>query len=304
MSHTLTPGAGGEQQITAGVSIVIPAYNEEAAIGAVLGEIKEAMAGSPLPWEIVVVDDGSTDQTAGAVQSSGDAAAIRLLRHERNRGYGAALKTGIRHACHDAIVITDADGTYPNERIPELVGHLGEYDMVVGARTGEDVRFPLLRRPAKWALNQLANYLAGMTIPDLNSGLRAMKRDVLLKFFNMLPAGFSFTTTITLAMLTNNYNVKYVPINYGQRLGQSKIKPVKDTLGFVMLIVRVILLFAPLRVLGSLGLVLLLVGSAKLLYDLLAYRFHVATSTIVVLMTALQVIVLGLVADLIVSQRE
>jgi glycosyltransferase involved in cell wall biosynthesis len=300
MSHTLKPGAGEEQQIDAGVSIVIPAYNEEAAIGTVLGEIEEAMADSPLRWEIIVVDDGSTDQTAGAAQS----AAARLLRHERNRGYGAALKTGIRHARYDTIVITDADGTYPNERIPELLSHLGEYDMVVGARTGADVRVPLLRRPAKWALNQLANYLAGMTIPDLNSGLRAMKRDVLLKFFNMLPAGFSFTTTITLAMLTNNYNVKYVPIDYRHRLGQSKIRPIKDTLNFVMLIVRVILLFAPLRVLGSLGMALLLVGGAKLLHDLWVYHFHVATSTIVILMTAFQVIVLGLVADLIVSQRE
>jgi glycosyltransferase involved in cell wall biosynthesis len=300
MSDTLKTGSGEEQQVTAGVSIVIPAYNEEVAIGKVLGEVEGAMADSPQSWEIIVVDDGSTDRTAGAVR--GDA--TRLLRHERNRGYGAALKTGIRHARYDTIVITDADGTYPNERIPELLSHLGEYDMVVGARTGEDVRVPLLRRPAKWALNQLANYLADMTIPDLNSGLRAMRRDVLLKFFNMLPAGFSFTTTITLAMLTSNYNVKYMPINYRQRLGQSKIKPVKDTLNFVVLIVRVILFFAPLRILGALGMVLLLAGSAKLLHDLWFYRFHVATSTIVILMTALQVIVLGLVADLIVSQRE
>jgi glycosyltransferase involved in cell wall biosynthesis len=297
---------GEERQIISGVSIVIPAYNEEAAIAAVLSEIEGAMSGSPLPWEIVVVDDGSTDRTAGAVQdrvTRGDGP-TRLLRHGRNRGYGAALKTGIRHARYDKIVITDADGTYPNQRIPELVGHLGEYDMVVGARTGPDVQVPLLRRPAKWALNQLANYLADVTIPDLNSGLRAMKRDALLRFFNMLPAGFSFTTTITLAMLTNDYNVKYIPINYKRRLGKSKIQPVKDTLNFVMLIVRSILFFAPLRILGSLGIVLLLAGSVKLLYDMWAYHFHVATSTIVILMTAFQVIVLGLVADLIVSQRE
>jgi glycosyltransferase involved in cell wall biosynthesis len=289
-----------EQQVAVGVSIVVPSYNEEAAIATTLNEIKEAMASSSLPWEIIVVDDGSTDRTAEAVQGQ----AIRLLRHEHNRGYGAALKTGIRHARYDIIVITDADGTYPSQHIPELIGHIGEYDMVVGARTGADVRVPLLRRPAKWALNQLANYLANTYIPDLNSGLRAMRRGVLLKFFNMLPTGFSFTTTITLAMLTNNCNIKYIPINYKQRLGKSKIQPIKDTLNVLMLIVRIILFFAPLRILGSLGMVLLLAGSAKLLYDLWVYRFHVATSTIVILMTALQVIVLGLVADLIVSQRE
>lgn len=279
------------------VSIIIPAYNEQEGIGRVLDDIMETMGKGGIEHEVIVVDDGSTDGTAEIAQRKG----AKVIRHVLNKGYGAALKTGIRHAQYDAIVITDADGTYPSEEIPKLVNCIGEYDMVVGARTGEVVHIPLLRKPAKWILAKLANYLANMEIPDLNSGLRVMKKEIVMDFLRMLPSGFSFTTTITLAMITNDYNVKYIPINYYRRLGKSKIRPIQDTLGFVSLIVRTILCFNPLRVFLPIGAFWSLVGVVKIGYDMVTYNYHIAGSTIVIVMTALQVIVLGLVADLIVN---
>ncbi|HEX7877898.1 MAG TPA: glycosyltransferase family 2 protein, partial [Candidatus Eisenbacteria bacterium] len=173
------------------ITLLIPAYNEEKGIGPVLEQVKAL----GLPGEILVVDDGSTDKTFEAAQIPG----ITVLRHDVNRGYGQSLKTGILASKHDIVVITDADGTYPNEDIAELLSHMEHYDMVVGARTGKTVKIPLLRKPAKKFLNLLANYLAGVEIPDLNSGLRVFRKSVAREFFSILPSGFSFTTTITLA---------------------------------------------------------------------------------------------------------
>src|SRR5262249_22502084 len=155
--------------------------------------------------EIIVVDDGSKDKTRRAAEEAGAV----VLRHPRNRGYGASLKTGITVAAYDVICITDADGTYPVERIPELLAELRTADMVVGARTGARVAIPLIRKPAKWVLNRLANYITSTKIPDLNSGLRLFRRDAALQYFHMLPDQFSFTTTITMAMLCDKYAVTY-----------------------------------------------------------------------------------------------
>lgn len=283
------------------ISIVIPAYNEAGAIRPTLAALREMIAASGLTAEIIVVDDGSTDGTGEQVSAE---CGVRLIRHRQNRGYGASLKTGIRQACHDIIVITDADGTYPIDRIPDLVAEIGQFDMVVGARTGQDVQIPLVRRPAKLALNRLANYLSGVEIPDLNSGLRAMKKDVVLNFFRLLPSGFSFTTSVTLAMLTNDYNVSYIPIDYFQRTGSSKINPVKDTINFFSLVVRMVLLYRPLRVFVPLVAVFMLLSATKIIYDINAYDFHLATSTVVLATLTIQMFVLGLVADLVVSLHK
>ncbi|MBU0703268.1 MAG: glycosyltransferase family 2 protein [Chloroflexi bacterium] len=280
------------------ISIVIPAYNEARAIGPTLEQIQAVMAETRLEGEIIVVDDGSTDGTA---EEAARHQAVRLIRHPHNKGYGAALKTGIRQARHDTILIIDADGTYPCAMIPSLAAEIGPYDMVVGARTGADVHIPLIRRPAKWALNRLANYLSGVEIPDLNSGMRAFKRDVALRFFRLLPSGFSFTTTLTLALLTNDYNVTYIPVDYYHRTGRSKIRPIQDTINFFSLVVRVILSFRPLRVFVPLAAVLALLSFAKVTYDINAYDFHLATSTVVLVTLTFQIIVLALIADLVVS---
>lgn len=281
------------------VSVIVPAYNEESGIGPVLEQLLHVLTASRLKYEVLVVDDGSSDGTAEVAAGYG----VRLLRHRRNRGYGASLKTGIRNALYDVIAITDADGTYPNERIPDLVEQIGEYDMVVGARVGPNAHIPLVRRPAKWFLNVLANYLARERIPDLNSGLRAFKKNIALQFLGILPAGFSFTATITLAMLTADYPVLFVPINYHKRIGSSKIHPLLDTVNFLSLILRTILLFNPLRVFIPVGLLLFVLASGKVIRDLIVFDFHIATSTVVIVMTALQVILLGLLADLVVRTR-
>lgn len=287
--------------MTQPISVVIPAYNEAGAITPTLKKIKQVMAQAGLEGEIIVVDDGSSDGTATAVAQCPD---IRVFQHPQNKGYGASLKTGIRQARHNTIVIIDADGTYPCEMIPELAAKMADYDMVVGARTGETVQVPLVRRPAKWLLNRLANYLSGVGIPDLNSGLRAFKRDVAINYFRLLPSGFSFTTSITLAMLTNDYNVLYVPVDYFKRTGESKIRPFRDTINFFSLVVRVVLSYRPLRVFVPLVALLLLVSAGKVIYDINAYDFHLATTTVVLLTLTFQVIVLGLIADLVVSLHK
>lgn len=280
------------------VSIVIPAYNEEDGLGPVLTELLAVMKAAPMAYEVIVVDDGSADETAVAAAQFSE---ITVLRHRQNKGYGAALKTGIRTAQYDLICITDADGTYPNDRIPDLTTRLceKEMDMVVGARTGANVHIPLLRRPPKWMLRQLARYVAGEPIPDLNSGLRIFRRDVALRFFGMLPNKFSFTTTITLAMLTNQYRVEFIPIDYFARVGKSKIKPIQDTVNFVQLVLRMALYFAPLKFFGPMSLILIVLGIVWATFSLLYLGQLADVSTLVIMMTAFQVLVIGLLAELI-----
>jgi glycosyltransferase involved in cell wall biosynthesis len=288
-------------KMDASLSVIIPAYNEEKSIAPVLSKLTQVLAAYDGPHEIIVVDDGSQDATAAVAETH---TGVTVLRHHANRGYGMALKTGLRHAQHNMVCITDADGTYPNERIPHLVDRLtqSEFDMVVGARTGEKVSIPFIRRPAKWFIGQLANYVAGEHIPDLNSGLRVFRREVALQLFNMLPDGFSFTTTITLAMLVNGYLVDYVPINYYVRVGQSKIKPVRDTLNFIQLIMRMALYFAPLKIFLPLSGLLLLLALAWGLFSAFVLGRLADVSTLVITMTAIQIAIVGLLAELI-NQR-
>jgi glycosyltransferase involved in cell wall biosynthesis len=273
------------------VSIVIPAFNEEDGIAGVIEQIRAL----PIPVELVVVDDGSGDRTAIRAEETG----ALVLRHPSNRGYGASLKTGILASHGDAIIITDADGTYPNERIPELVRMLEHHDMVVAARTGAKVAIPLARRPAKWVLNRLADYLSESRIPDLNSGLRAFRRDSLLPYFGILPTGFSFTTTITLAMHVDSRSVAYLPIDYLPRKGRSKIRPIQDTLNFMALIVRTVLFFRPLKIFLPVSGMLFLLAVAIFVYSALFTEKIMDASVTITLMTSFQMAAIGLLADLI-----
>lgn len=280
-----------------GVTVVIPAYNEQRAIGDVLNDLQEVMSACHLVYEIIVVDDGSQDKTADIARRC---AGVTVIHHRQNRGYGAALKTGLRHAKHDLICITDADGTYPNQCIPALSQRLHDegYDMVVGARVGANVSIPLVRRPAKWVLGRLANYVAGESIPDLNSGLRVFRRHAAMRFMAMLPDAFSFTTTITLALLTNRYLVDYVPIDYFARVGKSKIRPIQDTLNFVGLVWRIALYFAPLKLFLPLSALLFLAALVWGTFTLVVLGQLADVSTLVLVMTAFQIAMIGLLAEL------
>ncbi|MCF6290513.1 MAG: glycosyltransferase family 2 protein [Desulfobacterales bacterium] len=280
---------------THGLSLVIPAFNEEKGIVGVVRQIVEVGGRLGLPCEIIVVDDGSTDSTPAKLAGL---AGIRLVRHQRNAGYGAALKSGIRAARYNWICITDGDGTYPNEKIPDLLAAMDKNDMVVGARLGAAARIPLIRRPAKWLLNKLANYLVQHRIPDLNSGLRIFDKRIAQRFLNILPDGFSFTSTITLAMLSNNYRVLYLPIEYHVRTGKSKIRPIHDTLNFLQLIVRTILYFDPLRIFLPAGISLILVSTV--LFGLRQLQGGGYGVTIpMFLLAGIQVLAIGMLADLI-----
>jgi len=279
------------------VSIVIPAYNEENGLGPVLAELLEKMDAVQGEYEVLVVDDGSADETAVIAQQYD----VTVIQHRVNRGYGASLKTGIRKAKYDLICITDADGTYPNERIPELVNILTENnsDMVVGARIGENVNIPTIRKPAKWALRRVANYVANETIPDLNSGLRVFRKDVCMLFFNILSDQFSFTTTISLAMLTNQYQVMYVPIDYYARVGQSHIRPIHDTINFFRMVMKIGLYFAPTKIFMPIAFWLLILGIVWGAGTMLIFGQLADISTLVIVMTAFQVFAIGLLAELI-----
>lgn len=269
-------------------TVVIPAFNEAAGIEPVIREIQQGLAG--YDFELIVVDDGSQDQTAELARQAG----ATVLPQPVNRGYGASLKVGIRHAKYDNIVIIDADGTYPVDAIPALVSALTDYDMAVGARIGTISRIPLIRKPAKWFLQQLASYLAGRKIPDLNSGLRAMRRDLVLRYEHLLPSGFSFTTTITLAALCRDHLVDYQTIDYRARVGKSKIRP-HHAFDFLILILRTIVYFNPLKVFMPIGAAFMLVGLIKTIYDI--WMGDLSESAIFAFLAGGLVWVLGLLSD-------
>ena len=276
------------------ISLIVPAYNEQEGIGHVIRQLLSMPMQEKS--EIIVVDDGSTDRTREILESFKDD--IKIISHSRNKGYGAALKTGIRQAKNDIVVITDADGTYPNGEIPKLVQEMKDNDMLVGARVGANVNIPMVRRPAKWILNKLANYLTCREIPDLNSGLRVMRKEIVESFLRFLPDGFSFTTTITLAMLTNNFEVKYIPINYHKREGKSKINPIKDTTNFLLLVVRTVLYFDPLKVFLPVSLIFMGASFLFLLYRFFFEQSFGVTAT-VLFICGIQLLAIGMIADLI-----
>ena len=281
------------------LTIVLPAYNEEGHIRQEVDRITSAMQASPYSFEILVVDDGSTDGTAAAVEGLPH---VRLMRFPINRGSGTARRVGSTQAHGRYVAWTDADMTYPNERIPELVKHMEEHgvDQVVGARTSEQGTMKFLRVPAKWAIRRLAEYLSQARIPDLNSGLRVFRKEAARPYLGLLPPGFSCVTTITLAFLANGLLVNYVPIAYEQRAGRSHFHPIKDAYRYILQVLRMITFFEPLRVFGPIALSLLTLGTVKFVYDQIQQPFAIAANTLLMLLGGLILFAVGMLADLIV----
>ena len=282
------------------VSVVLPCYNERDHVELEVKRIRTALTAAGLRHEVVCVDDGSTDGTREVLQAIDG---IRTILLPRNQGSGTARRIGTQQAKGRVVVWTDADLTYPNERIPELVAQLDEtYDQVVGARRGEAGSYRLLRVPAKWAIRRLAAYLTSTDIPDLNSGLRAFKRSVAEPYLRLLPPGFSCVTTITLAFLSNGHPVKYVPVDYFKRAGRSKFHPFRDAYNYLLQVLRMVMYFNPLRVLMPVALALLATTAAKLAYDLVVHHLRVTGSTVLVGLAAFNIIAIALLADLVVHR--
>lgn len=298
------PWGAGEAEDEQGVevSIFIPAYNEGAAIGPVLKDVIEVMEPLGRAYEIIVVDDGSTDDTQARCEAFPN---VRVISHDGNRGEGAARTTGVLAARGKYVVTTDADGTYPAEAIPAMLEKLDEgYDMVIGARRQEAGTMRLLRSAAKEFIRLLASYMTRTKIPDLNSGLRAMRRDKVLEFLRILPTTHSWVSTITMAFLSSGYRVTWIPIDYYKRIGRSTFHPITDTYNYLSLVVRAIMYFDPLRIFLPVTLVLFTVGAGKAIYDIFAYHFHLAPSTVVLILTSFQLGAIGLLADLVVRRSR
>jgi glycosyltransferase involved in cell wall biosynthesis len=285
------------------VSIVLPCYNEEEHVLLEVERICTAMDKSGISYELLAIDDGSTDQTlARLCRAEPDFPHLKVIPFRRNSGAGTVRRIGSQQARGDIVVWTDADLTYPNERIPELVTLLDEditVDQVVGARTSEEGTLKFARVPAKWFVRKLAERLTNADIPDLNSGLRA----IALPYLKLLPPGFSCVTTITLAFLSNGHEVRYVPIEYAKRAGRSKFHFFSDAYRYVLQVLRMVMYFNPLKVLMPPALFLLGLGVAKGIYDLVVHPLHFANDTILIFVTGMILASLALLADLIVRSR-
>lgn len=274
------------------VSVVIPAYNEENAIIPTIEKVRGVLDGAGIAHEIVVVNDGSKDGTLAAAKTTG----VHVVDFPNNGGYGRALKAGIAVSTAPLVAIIDADGTYPADVLPEMIEMAAYNEMVVGDRGAAMKGVPLIRKPAKWVLNNMASYLAGHKITDLNSGLRVFKRPELERFLHLLPNAFSFTTTITLCMLASGFNVSYLPITYGKRVGTSKIKA-SDFFRFMMLVCRLTVYFQPLRVFLPIGLLLFAMGLGKAVYDV--FLDNLSETAVFGMLGGVMVWSLGLIADMI-----
>jgi glycosyltransferase involved in cell wall biosynthesis len=278
------------------VSIILPVYNEEMAVKGVIGDLKNL----DLDCEIIVVNDASTDKSKNILENIDG---IKLINHPYNKGYGAALKTGIKNAKYENLLFFDADGQHPTEKIVELLKYIDDFDMVSGARTEGKYKGPFIRLLGKKLLHIIANYLAGVKIPDLNCGFRIVKKQEMLKFLHIMPNGFSLSTTTTLAFIKEGLNVKFVPIQVKKRAGKSTVKP-KDALRMLLLILRIILLFSPLKIFLPISFIFFIGGFSSAVYDIFFRPFNITDVTILLLFSSILIFFFGLMADQLAAIRR
>lgn len=275
------------------VTIVVPAFNECESIGAVVASLRAAA-----PWhEVLVVDDGSTDGTGQAAEAAG----ARVVSHPYNKGNGAAVKTAIRAASSEWLTIVDGDGQHRANDVARLVARLGEYDLVIGARSS-DTQATVGRRLGNAVLNWLASYLTDRPIPDLTSGFRAARRDYLLEFIHLLPNGFSTPTTTTLAFIKAGYNVAFEPIGALPRIGTSKIRLASDGAKFLLILLKVITIFSPLRIFAPVSAAACMLGAGYGAWNF-AYHDRIPNGAVLLLMFSVIVMLVGLVSEQVASLR-
>ena len=278
------------------LSITIPIYNEEEGILNLITKLKKL----PENYDILIVDDGSTDSTYELASSTG----IKVIRHPYNKGNGAAIKTGALHARGDILLFMDGDGQHNPEYIPDILQYIEEYDMVVGARTEEFKGFSI-RNTGNKVLILLASYLTGFKIQDLTSGFRAIKKESFMRFIHLLPNTFSSPSTITLALLQEGMNVMFVPIKTFKRVkgSKSKINPLKDGFRFILMIIRMVTLFNPLKVFVPVSIFLFIIGFLYILYSLIFY-LDVPDGAVLLILSSIIIFFFGILADQVSNLRR
>lgn len=279
------------------ISVIIPALNERNGIVETIARAKTVLDGAALtPYEIIVVDDGSNDGTGTLAEQAG----AKVLRHAHNIGYGRSLKDGIRAATYDTIVISDADGSYPMEAIPALVARYNEgFDMVVGARTGPNYRESMLKSPLRAVLKTIVEFTANRDIPDINSGLRVFKRDVAIAYFAHVSDLFSFTTSLTLAYMMNAKFVDYIPIDYKERIGRSKVNLFRDSVRTLQYVLEACTYYNPLKIFVLLAMICMVLAVISLIGGVV---FQVVSGFVLgvgAILLSILVIAMGLLAVLL-----
>lgn len=280
-------------------SIIIPVYNEEQSVKQTLMNLVDFLQSKYQKddYEIIIVNDASTDKTKGVLETLQN---INLINHPYNKGYGASLKTGVKNAQYEIVLFFDGDGQHKPEYIPELLKYIDDYGMIVGKRQG--YQGPPWRQPGKKLVGWLANYLVNKKIPDINSGMRTIRKDLFLNFIHILPNGFSLSTTITLALFNEGLDIKYVPITINQRTGKSTVG-IRDGFNTIMLIFRMIMLFNPMKIFGPISLSLLLFGIIFSICGIVFYG-HFPISGSVIILTGLILFFNGLLADQLANIRR
>lgn len=284
------------------VSIILPAYNEEEAIAKVIDDIRTAMDNSQHKdkYEILVIDDVSQDSTAEIAMNKG----VKVVKRKVRGGSGASRKTGIIESKGDVVVMLDADDTYTASDIPKMLEYFPEYDQVNGARDSEKGTIKFLRVPTKWVIRKIASYLTGVKIPDLNTGLKAFKKDIMIRYMWVIPDGFSCVTTMTLAFLCNGHSVKYIPTKYKKRIGSSKFHPVKDTSKYLQTVIRMIIYFNPLKFFLPFFVIIFGVGVIKILVEFIWFSHRVQASSVIIILASINIFFFGVIADLLVNQQK
>ncbi|MFA5029385.1 MAG: glycosyltransferase family 2 protein [Patescibacteria group bacterium] len=289
-----------ENNQTINLSVVVPVYNESQKVQQTVEMLKKELIGLGIEHEIIVINDGSTDDSKEVLNKI---EGIKLINHPYNKGYGAALKTGVLNSGHDWILFFDSDGQHRPEDIKNFIAHINDYELIAGDRTGGKYVRPTLRKPGLWLLRVVANYLVDYKIPDLNCGLRLVKKNILKNYLHLMPNGFSMSTTSTLAFLKDKKNVKFLPIEINKREGGSKstVKP-RDGFTTLMLIFRLIMTFSPLRIFFPVSLILFIVALIFLAFDLIS--INLSDSTIFLFIASILVFFFGLLADQIAAIRR
>ncbi|MBU4360686.1 glycosyltransferase family 2 protein [Patescibacteria group bacterium] len=291
--------------MTKNVSIIIPAYNEAESIESVVLNLQNELNKiDSQDYEIIIINDGSCDNTKTVLENIQSIEKIKIINHKYNKGYGGSLKTGIRNAKYDWILIIDADGTYPTNAINLLLTKVPEYDLVIGSREKKNKAIPWERKHAKMFLNKFASYLAGKKIPDLNSGLRIFKKEIILKYWELFPNKFSFTSTLTMVAMTHGYETKFIKIDYYKRQGKSTLKP-SDFLSFIKLVIKLSLFFKPIKIFTPISLFLFLVAVILIAGYFIGFVPVILDTTIIILSaTALQTFFFGLIAEIIIHNKQ